>query len=137
MISRKTKPRKKDLPSQDKSHRAVLAAIDKKAQDLTLLNVRDLSSFADYFLICSGTSNRQVKAIADGIVEALKREGDLPLGIEGYADAGWILIDCDDLIVHIFQEPIRGFYRLESLWHEAPRVDLMEWESEARRIASP
>ncbi|MFQ5458229.1 MAG: ribosome silencing factor [Myxococcota bacterium] len=91
-----------------------------------MLDVSKLSSFADYFLICTGRSNRQVQAIADAIVEALKRAGCPPLGVEGQGEAKWILIDGGDLIVHVFYEPIRAFYNLESLWHQAPRVDLRE-----------
>ena len=137
MTSRKQNSREIELASQKKSHRAVLAALEKKAQDLKLLNVRELSSFADYFLICTGRSDRQVRAITDGIVEALKRSGDPPMGIEGYAEGKWVLIDCNDLIVHIFYEPIREFYNLESLWYDAAQVDLMAWEDEARQLAGP
>jgi ribosome-associated protein len=135
MKTRKKNPPEPQPPSQEKSRHAVLAALEKKALDLVLLNVTDLSSFADYFLICSGRSARQVQAITDGIVEALKRDGRRPLGIEGYGEGKWVLIDHDDLIVHVFYEPIREFYKLESLWHEAPRVDLFEWEEEARHRA--
>ena len=120
------------LSSGEKSRLAVMAALEKKADDLALLDVSELSSFADYFLICTGRSNRQVQAIADAVVEALKRTGCPPLGVEGHGEAKWILIDGGDLIVHVFYEPIRAFYDLESLWHQAPRVDLLAWQEEAR-----
>ena len=112
------------LPSGEKSRLAVMAALEKKANDLALLDVSEITSFADYFLICTGGSNRQVQAIADAIVEALKQAGCPPMGVEGQKEAKWILIDGGDLIVHVFYEPIRAFYDLESLWHQAPRVDL-------------
>lgn len=120
------------LTSEAKSHLAVLAALDKKAEDLALLDVGAISSFADYFLICSGRSTKQVQAVADAIARALKDAGAPPLGVEGYGEGKWVLIDGDDLIVHIFHEPIRSFYNLESLWHQATRVDLLSWEEEAR-----
>ena len=120
------------LTPQAKSHLAVLAALEKKADELTLLKVGEFSSFADYFLICNGRSNKQVQAIADAIGQALKAAGAPALGVEGYREGKWVLIDADDLIVHVFHEPIRSFYNLESLWHQAPRVDLLPWEEEAR-----
>ncbi len=130
---KKPSPRQDILSAQVKSHSAVLAALEKKAEDLALLDVHTLSSFADCFLICSGRSDRQVQAIADAIVEGLKRAGSTVLGIEGYVDGKWVLIDCDDLIVHVFHEPVRAFYNLEKLWHAAPRADLSAWEEESRR----
>ena len=123
------------VASGEKSRLAVLAALDKKADDLALLNVGELSSLADYFLICTGRSNRQVQAIADGVQEALKHAGHPPLGVEGHGEGKWILIDAGDLIVHVFHEPIRAFYNLESLWHQAGRVDLRSLEEEARTLA--
>jgi len=121
------------LSSREKSRIAVLAALDKKADRPVLLDVKVLSSFADYFLICSGRSDRQVQSIADAVVEALKRLGRAPLGVEGHPEGRWVLIDCGDVIVHVFQEPIREFYNLERLWHSAPRVSTAAWEEEARR----
>lgn len=123
------------VASGEKSRLAVLAALDKKADDLVLLNVGEVSSFADYFLICTGRSNRQVQAIADEITGALKSAGHMLLGVEGHREGKWVLIDADDLIVHVFHEPIRTFYNLESLWHQAGRVDLRSLEEEARTLA--
>ena len=111
------------LSSREKSRLLVLAALDKKADRPVVLDVRTLSSFADYFLICSGRSNRQAQAIADAVVESLKRLGQPPLGVEGRAEGRWVLIDCADVIVHVFHEPVREFYNLERLWHGAARVD--------------
>ena len=138
MIKKKSPdPRSDDLSSREKSRLAVVAALDKKAHDLSLLDVNALSSFCEYFLICSGRSDRQVQAIADGVIEALKRRGKPPLSVEGYPEGRWVLIDCDDLIVHVFHEPVRSFYNLEKLWHSAPRLDLTAWQAEAQRPPAP
>jgi len=93
----------------------------KKAQDVVVLDVRELTSIADFFIICSGASHRQVAALASHLEEALKQQGWRPLGVEGSQEARWILLDCADVIVHIFYQPWREFYDLEGLWLEAPR----------------
>jgi ribosome-associated protein len=96
-------------------------AADKKALDVVELDLRGVLGYTDYFLVCSGNTARQAKAIHDGILEGLKREhGLLPRRVEGSADAGWILIDCLDVVVHVFTPETREFYRLEHLWGEAP-----------------
>ena len=96
-------------------------AADKKALDVVELDLRGVLGYTDYFLICSGNTGRQAKAIHDGIVEGLKREhGTLPRRVEGSAEGGWILMDYLDVIVHIFTPETREFYRLEQLWGEAP-----------------
>lgn len=104
--------------------RGVNAALEKKAKDLVILSVKEISAFADYFIICSGTSDRQVRAIAAAIQENLKTADILPLGIEGEAAGQWVLMDYDDVIIHIFLDPVRAFYDLERLWSEAPRMDI-------------
>ncbi len=104
--------------------RGVNAALEKKAKDLVILNVKELSAFADYFIICSGTSDRQVRAVAAAIQENLKKTDILPLGIEGEAAGQWVLMDYDDVIIHIFLDHVRNFYDLERLWSEAPRMDV-------------
>lgn len=96
--------------------------MEKKAKDLVILRVKELSAFADYFIIVSGTSDRQVRAIAAAIQENLKKAEILPLGIEGEAAGQWILMDYNDVIIHIFLDTIRTFYDLERLWSEAPRM---------------
>jgi ribosome-associated protein len=93
-----------------------------KAIDLILLDVRGLTSFTDYFLICSGKSSRQVQGIADNLEEGLTNLGIKPLGIEGRPEGHWILMDYADVVIHIFYEPVRYFYDLESLWSDALRV---------------
>ncbi len=102
----------------------VKAAAKKKAVDLIALDIRESSSFADYFIICSGTSNRQVQAIASSIELDLKKEGVYPLGVEGFSEGNWILLDYDDIIIHVFYEPVRSFYELERLWADAQRMEL-------------
>ena len=98
------------------------AALEKKAFDIAILELRTLSSLTDYFLICSGRSDRQVQAIAQSIEETLKKQGLRPLGIEGTGVGRWILMDYDDVIIHIFYEPIRAYFDLEGLWVGAPRI---------------
>jgi ribosome-associated protein len=98
------------------------AALKKKAFDLTVLDIREISSFADYFIICSGNSNRQVQAIATSIELDLKKKGIYPLGIEGFNEGTWILLDYDEVIIHVFYHPVRAFYELERLWVDAPKV---------------
>ena len=112
------------MDGKDKALLCVQQALDNKAQDLVLLDVREISSFADYFLICSGRSSRQVQGIADRLEEALRELGIRPLGVEGRREGHWVLMDYGDVIVHIFYGPVRDVYDLESLWSEARAVDL-------------
>lgn len=112
------------LTIEEKTRLCVLAADSRKASDIVVLDVQPLSSVADRFLICSGTSDRQLKAIADAVTEDLTTNGEKPLAMEGYQQGTWILIDCVDLIMHIFAEETRQFYNLERLWHQAARVEV-------------
>jgi ribosome-associated protein len=112
--------------SKTKSLLCLKAAIEKKAQDPVLLELKGIASFTDYFLLCSGKSDRQVQAIAQAIEEVLKKKGIQPIGQEGMREGRWILIDYEDVVVHIFLEPVRKFYDLEGLWIDAPRVDLQK-----------
>jgi ribosome-associated protein len=96
-------------------------ATDKKAVDVVELDLRGVLGYTDFFLVCSGNTHRQAKAIHDGILEGLKREHEtLPRMVEGSGEAGWILMDYLDVVVHIFTPEAREFYRLEKLWGEAP-----------------
>ncbi len=104
----------------------IKAAIEKKALDPVILELKGLSSVTDYFLLFTGKSDRQVQAIAQAIEEELKKKGIVPLGQEGTEQGRWILMDYEDVVVHIFLEPVRKFYDLEGLWIEAPRVDLIK-----------
>ncbi|OGQ93373.1 MAG: ribosome silencing factor [Deltaproteobacteria bacterium RIFOXYA2_FULL_55_11] len=101
-------------------------ALEKKAYDLILLEVREITSIADYFIICSGRSDRQVQGIAQGIEGNLGPMGIHPLSVEGMSRGQWVLMDFADVVVHIFYQPVREFYDLEGLWHHAPRVELPE-----------
>ena len=120
----KTEQRRKTqrLPAQ--IDRAVRAAEDKKAVDLTVLDLRKAAGFTDYFLICSGTNPRQIRAIADAVVEALKADGIAPAHVEGYDRSEWVLLDYFDFVVHVFAPETRMFYGLERLWGSAERVEV-------------
>ena len=102
---------------------AVAAALDKKALDLDVLSVGELTSIADYFIIASATNERQAAAIADAVVDQLKQQlGVRPLLVEGTTPGRWVLLDFGDFVVHIFTEDVRRFYGLERLWGDAPNV---------------
>lgn len=105
------------------------AALGRKAENLVVLDVRELTSYADVFIICSGRSNRQVTAIGEYIVSELKKKGIKPLGVEGIREGQWILIDYGHVIIHIFYEEIRNFYDLEGLWADAKRIDTRHIEN--------
>jgi len=103
--------------------RHVVAAItDRKAQDVRVLELGRISSLADYFVVCAGTNERQVQAIADGVLERLKEIRVRPHHIEGHGSGRWILLDYGDFVVHVFEESTRAFYALEKLWADAPDV---------------
>jgi ribosome-associated protein len=104
----------------------IRAALDKKALDVVVLDVGPLTSIADYLVVCSGRSDRQVQSIAQAIEEAVEAEGERPISIEGMQRGQWVLLDCVDVIVHVFYQPVREFYDLERLWEHAPRVQLPE-----------
>ena len=114
--------------SERKSLLCVKAAVAKKAFDLVLLEMKKVTAFTDYFLLCSGKSDRQVQAIAQAIEDELAKEGIRPLGEEGKTEGRWVLMDYADVVVHIFLEPIRAFYDLEGLWVDAPRIELEKGE---------
>ncbi len=102
----------------------VLAALEKKAKNINILDLRKFGTFTDYFVIISGTSNKHVQAIADSIKEENKKRKFSLFGEEGYREAKWILLDYGDLIVHIFDEEVRDFYDIEGLWFEADKIEL-------------
>lgn len=104
------------------AHRIVDLASDKKASDIVLLRTAELTTMADFFVICSGRSDRQVHALAGAIVDELRDEGIRPLGMEGTAGARWILLDYGAVIVHVFAPEEREFYGLERLWSKAAQV---------------
>jgi ribosome-associated protein len=106
--------------------KAVRAALDKKASDILVLDLRETPAFTDFFVLCSGQSTRQVKAIADGVEEALKAAKVRPAHVEGYDRAEWILMDYFNFIVHVFTPQTRVFYSLERLWGDAERIEVSE-----------
>ena len=107
-----------DLPSE--VARAAELALDRKAQDVTLLDLRNLSSATDFFLIATGRSDTHVSAIADHVIDELKKEGVRPVGVEGLRGGRWVLVDYVDFVVHVFHPAAREFYQLERLWGDAP-----------------
>jgi ribosome-associated protein len=107
------------LEALELARRAVEIASDKQANNIVLLDLRDLCSFTDYFVICAGESARQIGTISDEIEKVLKKDGVLPHHHEGALDSGWLLLDYSDVIVHIFGAAERDYYKLDELWHEA------------------
>ena len=101
---------------------AVAAALEKKAENILVLDLTKGLAFTDFFVICTGTNKRQVQAIADAVQEKMREERVRPLHVEGYNRAQWVLLDYGDFVVHIFQEEPRRFYSLERLWGDAPDV---------------
>lgn len=115
----KTEKRKKAPKLPKQIALAIAAAEDKKATDLLVLDLRKAGGFTDYFLICSGSNSRQIRAIADGIEEALAAAGEKPAHVEGYQSSEWVLLDYFDFVVHVFAPEPRAFYGLERLWGNA------------------
>ena len=103
---------------------AARAAGEKKATDTVILDLRDIATFTEYFVICTGASTRQVQAISNSVEEELRKSGRRPSHIEGYSSAEWILLDYGDFIVHVFSAASRRFYDLERLWRDAKRVEM-------------
>jgi ribosome-associated protein len=120
----KTDKRRKSTRMPREVERAVRAAEDKKAVDLVALDLRKAAGFTDYFLLCTGNNPRQIRAIADGVMEALSEDGVKPAHVEGYDRSEWILLDYFDFIVHIFAPETRTFYGLERLWGNADKLDV-------------
>jgi len=108
----------------DKALLCVNIILERKAVDPVLFKVAALTSITDYFLIASGTSSRQVQAIAQHLQRRMKEEGFTTFGKEGEKDGHWILLDYSDVVIHLFYQPIREFYDLEGLWVEAPRIEI-------------
>ena len=111
------------LDTEEAVRMAAEAASDKKAEEIVVLDLREVASFTEFFLICNGTNPKQVQAITDSIDERLRKAGKRPLHVEGYANAEWILMDYGDFIAHIFNGTSRRFYDLERLWRDAKRLE--------------
>lgn len=123
------KAQKQPLPPLDSAGRLLMcinAILERKAHDIVVLQVTEVSSFADYLIICAATSDRQVQAISNTVQENLKKAGIFPLGIEGERYGQWILMDFDDVIIHIFYEPVRSLYQIERIWTDVPRLEIGE-----------
>jgi len=111
---------------QTKARLAASAALAVKAEDVVLLEVGEVAYFADAFVLATGRSDRQVQAIADAVVRVAKESGDPPLGVEGYREGRWVLVDWGDVIVHVFRGEARAHYDLERLWSEARRIEIAD-----------
>ncbi|MFN7949517.1 MAG: ribosome silencing factor [Blastocatellia bacterium] len=111
-------------------HTAALAADSKKATGIVTLRLVEITSFTDYFVICSGSSSRQVQAIADEVTDKLRERGVRPMNTEGYSNAEWVLIDYGAFVVHVFSNTSRQFYDLERLWRDAERIEFPDIKSE-------
>ena len=103
---------------------AVRAAESKKASDIRVLDLREVTTFADFFVVCSGSSQRQIQAISDEIGLQLNQQGELPISVEGYENAEWVLADYGDFLVHIFSPKARSYYELERLWRHAKEMPI-------------
>ena len=113
-----------DESSLELARFAAQAALDKKAEDLVVLDVRGLSSFTDFFVIMSGRSTRHVQGLAQAVDAALRHKNVKDGNTEGLGEGHWVLLDYNDVIVHIFYNEDRNFYNIEGLWHDAPRVEM-------------
>jgi ribosome-associated protein len=120
-----------DTDLQAKTDRVVTAALDLQAEDVVAIDLRSLSAYADHFVILTGRSDRHVRSIADAIVHSLREAGQDPLGVEGHDEGHWVLIDANDVVVHLFDQDTRELFDLERLWSDAPRLRLPEVQAEA------
>jgi len=119
--------RRPTLTARDTAIAAARICDDYKAEDIVILDIRQLAQFTDYFVLCSGASARQLKAIAEEVRLTLKQEGVTPLGREGEPASGWLLLDYVDVLIHVFDAESRAYYQLELLWGDAPRI---EWRAD-------
>lgn len=125
-------PVKKDR-TKERLLLCINATLQKKAKDIVVLNLKDISAFTDYMIICSGASEREVQAIAQAIQQFLKKADIRPMGVEGEANGQWVLLDYDDIVISVFYEPVRTFYDIENLW-DSPRMKVDENKKEIKRL---
>lgn len=126
MAKKSSFPKRQSLQAAKKTIKTIAQlALSKKAEDIIVLDIRKIANFCEYFVICSGTSDRHVRAIADGIQDGLKNEGLSAGHVQGYREGKWVIIDSSDLVVHIFEKTNRAFYGLEYLWQGGKVID---WE---------
>lgn len=123
-IDRDINIKEKILDGEELAKTIAQAAAEKKAADIVILEMKDVCSFTDYFVICSGRNVRQTRAIAEAVRQQVKTSGGAPLRLEGEQRGDWILMDYLSVVVHIFTPETRDFYRLEVLWKDAPRVEV-------------
>jgi len=116
---------------------AINAADDKKANDLVVLDISKIASFANYFLICTGDSSRQMQAIADEVEKRLKVRGIRPSHVEGYQNSEWILLDYGDMVLHIFSKTARVYYDLERLWRDSKKLNVSQYIEKKEPKAEP
>ncbi|WP_022852619.1 ribosome silencing factor [Thermodesulfatator atlanticus] len=119
--------KKTRLSPEELARRMAQLALDKKAYDLVIIDVRGRSSYADFIIVASARSARHVQGIADNIEDELYRERIFPLGTEGKTEGQWVLMDYGDVVFHLFFEPVREFYDIEGLWMDAPRIAPEDW----------
>ncbi len=122
-----------DLDPELKAFKIAQAAVNRTAEDVTVLDMRPLMSICDYFVLCSGRSRLHVNAIAEEIEEAMEAEGLTRRHREGIPDSSWVITDFDDVVVHIFEPHAREFYNLEGLWGDAPRLEIPEEQAEPEK----
>lgn len=113
-----------DLSSEDFARLLAQTAHDKKAEDIVVIDVRGLSSFTDFFVVMSGRSTRHVQGLADAIGAHMRKKRISQFSAEGYNEGQWVLLDYNDVVVHIFYHESRKFYDIEGLWHDAPRLEI-------------
>jgi ribosome-associated protein len=118
--------RQKDISAKEKALIIAEAALDKKADKVVIVKMEKVATMCDFFVICSGNTERKIKAISDNISEKLRESNIKIWHREGYQDASWVLIDCYDVVVHIFRKDVREFYNLEHLWADAPKRYIQE-----------
>lgn len=117
------------MDSKEMAKLAILALEDKKAEDISLIDISEVSVLADYFLIASGSNRNQIQALIDSVEEKLGKNGCNPKQIEGYENANWILMDYGDIIVHVFDRDNRLFYDLERIWRDGKKIDVAEFQA--------
>ncbi|CAN5546971.1 ribosome silencing factor [soil metagenome] len=132
----RSRARTSSAPARSLARIAVEAALEKNAQDITVLDLRDISGEADFFILCSAQTDIQIRTIADTIIEQIKEDtGERPATREGYQNARWVLLDYFDVVVHIFDHETRGFYDLERLWGDAPAEKVSDENPEAQMLS--
>jgi len=122
------------MNAAEKTRLVVDAALAVKAEDVVALDVKELASFADVFVVATGRSDRQVRAVADSIEKAMREAGEPVLGVEGYPEGRWVLIDLADVIVHVFQPESRAHYDIERLWSDAPQLAVPQAVPAEKRV---